>query len=893
MLGQTKTSGAIGDWQAIPWAPAGQPSATDNVSIVHDAVVIPENTTVKVNDLNIGNGGNLIVNGNLIVQGNLDMDNNSNGFSMGPSSTVVVFGNLSVNNKVELSISSYLIIYGDFENKGSSNQGSFDITNASIYVFGDVSGNGFPDSFGCSDNYSGSTSNVDESCDYGNENDYEDNQEDIPSDIVDLLNCYDLSTIKNYQTCPGQDAVFSVPTYPNVKYQWQEKSPANSTWTNVGTDNYQLILSGVTTSMNDNLYRVVVTPTNGSSCTISISRNVTLKVNNTNIWTGATSSDWETSSNWSCNSLPDLTTEVLIQDGPTNFPVLISGSLGKAGNITLQGTATLEVLGTLQIGGSLNSNGGIDASNGTVELLGNSVQQLPAASFLNNRIDNLFINNTSGVNLLGELEISGILNVQAGNLNSNAFLTLISEAGKTALIDGAGNGQILGSVTMQRYLESGFGYKYVSTPFNNSTVGDFSAYVDLDSSFPHVYTYNEARENSNNEDASGWTPYTSATNSLNIMEGYAMNFGSSSDALTIEISGEVNNGDYSATLQNSSGEFTKGFNLIGNPYPSPINWDVGSGWTKANIDDAIYFFESSSTDQYGGTYTSYVSGISSSAGTSGIIPSMQGFFVKVSDGFSSGNIGMTNEVRSQDFSRDFYRQQENSRNTQRSLLRITAGFADQSHSDAMVIYFSPANHSKFEKDKDALKLMNTDINVPSIYSLNSENTKFSINGTSFSEENRITRIPLGIKTNRSGWINLELTTRDNLNSGFLYLIDKDRKTAKDLSIKKDLKVFLEKGIFESRFELLFSESPIENLVETFQHPLLVSNANGETTAQYKLEQTQKGWLQVINLNGQILGKYLVQGEGNLEVKGIKSSGLYIFTLATDNGRFTKKVLINL
>ena len=52
-------------------------------------------------------------------------------------------------------------------------------------------------------------------------------------------------------------------------------------------------------------------------------------------------------------------------------------------------------------------------------------------------------------------------------------------------------------------------------------------------------------------------------------------------------------------------------NLVGNPYPSAIDWDASSGWTKTNIDNAIYFFKASGTDQYGGTYSSYVNGVSS------------------------------------------------------------------------------------------------------------------------------------------------------------------------------------------------------------------------------------------------------------------------------------------
>ncbi|MCK7536873.1 MAG: hypothetical protein MZV63_40900 [Marinilabiliales bacterium] len=64
----------------------------------------------------------------------------------------------------------------------------------------------------------------------------------------------------------------------------------------------------------------------------------------------------------------------------------------------------------------------------------------------------------------------GVVLVQNGSLASDGHLTLLSDAVQTALIDGSGGGSVTGTVTMQRYLTSKYGYKYFSSPFTAATV---------------------------------------------------------------------------------------------------------------------------------------------------------------------------------------------------------------------------------------------------------------------------------------------------------------------------------------------------------------------------------------------------------------------------------------
>lgn len=46
-----------------------------------------------------------------------------------------------------------------------------------------------------------------------------------------------------------------------------------------------------------------------------------------NLWTGAVSTAWETPGNWSCNTVPDETTDVTLPTGLTNYPVVNSAAV--------------------------------------------------------------------------------------------------------------------------------------------------------------------------------------------------------------------------------------------------------------------------------------------------------------------------------------------------------------------------------------------------------------------------------------------------------------------------------------------------------------------------------------------------------------------------------------
>lgn len=60
------------------------------------------------------------------------------------------------------------------------------------------------------------------------------------------------------------------------------------------------------------------------SCPGSTTVNVTVMPAGTIVWTGAVSTDWNDAGNWNCGGVPTITSEVLIQAGKPNYPILNS-----------------------------------------------------------------------------------------------------------------------------------------------------------------------------------------------------------------------------------------------------------------------------------------------------------------------------------------------------------------------------------------------------------------------------------------------------------------------------------------------------------------------------------------------------------------------------------------
>lgn len=600
-------------------------------------------------------------------------------------------------------------------------------------------------------------------------------------------------------------------------------------------------------------------------------------------WTGSVSINWFATGNWSDNTVPGTTTNVLIPTGLTNYPAISTGT-ATAANINIQTGASLTVnAATLQIYGAITNSGTFTATNGTIEMSGSTAQSIPAGAFAGNTILNLTVNNTAGVTLGGALNASGVVKVTAGQLQSAGNLTLLSTATRTALIDGSGSGSVLGNVTIQRYRPTGFGYTYFSSPFQAATVNEFADDINLSASFPTFYRYVE------NRTSSGWVAYNTSTNALTPMVGYAGNLGTNTSPVTIDMTGVVNNGTVTApTLTNNNQPYTLGFNLVGNPYPSPVNWDAAGGWTKTNVDNAIYYFNTSTTDQYTGTYSSYINGISSDGIATNIIPAMQGFFVHVTNGSFpvSGTLAVNNTARVNDLAPNFHRE----RPLTEPLLRISAGFTDDGMpADPAVIYFDNNALEDFEQELDALKIMNTDPAVPNLYVM-AGSQRLSIAAWP-DDIDSSTVIPLGLTTDREGYISFTMPVRERIPAGWhFYLYDKEADITHDLHTATPYRLLLKKGTYNNRFFLVLqagSDTTPDNTA--YYHAFSTGN---NLYGQFDKVPGEKCAIVVSNFSGQVLLRKDFTGNGRYLLGSQYSSGIYIVTFLANGQQVSKKVFIS-
>jgi negative regulator of replication initiation len=412
--------------------------------------------------------------------------------------------------------------------------------------------------------------------------------------------------------------------------------------------------------------------------------------------------------------------------------------------------------------------------------------------------------------------------------------------------------------------------------------------MDLASSFPLFYRYDESRT------SSGWVGYTTLTDPLNTLEGYAVNFGSTATPNTVDVTGAVNNGPLSVTLYNNDNTYTKGFNLVGNPYPSSIDWDA-AGWTKTEIDDAIYYFRASTTDQYGGTYSSYVNGISSDPGVAtNIIPSMQGFFVHVTDGSYpvTGTLGLTNSVRTNDLTHPFLKSKEAS---SRFLVRLTARYtADPKSEDKMVVYFDNNAKVNFDSDLDALKLMNTDLAVPNLFAVISGGEKLSINALPEGPDTTV-YVPLGLRTYLNGEIGFRIMDNENMPEGMEIFL-RDAITGANINLLQDneYKIILPAGDYVDRFYLGFvmNTTDLPDLEEANDFFSVYSSQALINATVVRLDG-REGMISVFDLGGRQVFSRKVYDIGYYEMDPGLKSGIYIIRFYSGKLITVKKIFIGI
>ena len=211
-------------------------------------------------------------------------------------------------------------------------------------------------------------------------------------------------------------------------------------------------------------------------------------------------------------------------------------------------------------------------------------------------------------------------------------------------------------------------------------------------SFPNVFGYDESRVNTV---ASNYAPFDRGffvpTGNLVVGKGYTVNIPGTE---LVDFVGTLNNGTVAQTLTRVGGP-EGGWHLVGNPYPSPLDYSLVAPADQTGLDAAMYVFES--TSQYGGGYRSYVNGFGNP-----LIASSQGFFVRVATGQPSGTLTLRNSQRLTDFSQQVpFRRGGADQRPQVQLTLSGAGLTDDAY-----VYAEAGATAGADAAFDAVKLPN-------------------------------------------------------------------------------------------------------------------------------------------------------------------------------------------
>ncbi|NML66028.1 T9SS type A sorting domain-containing protein [Hymenobacter sp. RP-2-7] len=298
-------------------------------------------------------------------------------------------------------------------------------------------------------------------------------------------------------------------------------------------------------------------------------------------------------------------------------------------------------------------------------------------------------------------------------------LTLLSSASGTALVVNSGTGTVQGTATVQRYIDgslnAGLGYRHLSAPVSNTTVADLSttsfapvlnpayntsATPGAVQPFPTVFGYDESRLTTTTNDLPAFDKgfYSPANTSapLVVAQGYTVNMAANQ---VVDFMGMLNNGDYTRSLTRTDQTANGGWQLLGNPYPSPLDWSLVTDADRPGLNAAVYVFNS--TGPYAGRYRSYTNGM---GGGSPLLALGQGFFVQVAQNKTSASLALHNSQRVTSYA------------TQASLLRTTADprprlalslAGPSGAADDLYVYAEAGATTGFDGRQDAAKLPNT------------------------------------------------------------------------------------------------------------------------------------------------------------------------------------------
>ena len=452
------------------------------------------------------------------------------------------------------------------------------------------------------------------------------------------------------------------------------------------------------------------------------------------------------------------------------------------------------------------------------------------------------------------------------NIQGNLLLEGTS-SGKASYIDN-GTTNVTGTTIMESYYTDNR-WHFISSPVSNAVSNIF-----LDIYLKHW-----------NETDSTWTYIVAIDSLLRIGQGYEI--WSTIGNPTIQYTGTggiLNTGNISPTVTatdqggNASIDNGEGWNFVGNPYPSAINWGTGNnpvaGYVRTNLDNTIYCWNGT---QYA-TYNPTLNG-GDGQGTNGgsqYIQSIQSFFVKANN-FSPA-FTIPNGAR-------IHSSQANLKSTTVSqFIRLTA--SGDEGSDEILLEVNEASTPGFDSEFDAYKLWGYD-DVPQFY-FKMMGLNLSVNVTPEIDFDDV--FDLGFKSGTEGIFTVEASQIENFNT-FDNIFLEDLKSGTIVNLKENPVYSFTASPQDDSDRFLLKFSDVSSGIDVMAEDMINVYGYQNTIYVQFLSDFESGDLTVYDLLGQEIFRQKIN---NAEYKTIPVSaetGYYIVAFKSGDQLVVRKVIL--